>query len=397
MFDKKYKDAIDDITPSDEAFAKTLSAMNTANRALPRRRSVLRIALISIFVVILSCLTLVAAFHNGNDQNVSMPPIEEIISTENSVSAEASKHESDNEITESYVSEVCNNSETESEQDVLSAYVSEEEISEDTNSEQENIQSEEESIADEITSEVISDEPFVSNEPVISDEPQESQKPDDPEVSNVPEENISNENIGIGDMTSVNSFISYEEIFDALKEIENNRYENEYIGPDTEEAPDSPETDDNVSSPEQNESGNNNNNSNNIPDYSGTNNQVQNVEESDIVKTDGKYIYHCQYAGSSLYISEVHDGNIKQVRYININEGGSNTIGEILLFGNKMAIIYDTYDNGNYTVCSIYDITDRTKPQKIRDLKQDGIFNSERSIGYKIYKRNNDTESTDNI
>lgn len=153
-----------------------------------------------------------------------------------------------------------------------------------------------------------------------------------------------------------------------------------------------------------------------LGDYSGTNVQVNGVDESDIVKSDGKYIYTVN--GSGVHIIETTlDGQTKLVASILNNEDNDSASNEdevyslaedIYLANNKLVIIfnsstsfaskvlpnnmYSSYliDDDYYSISSstrvdIYDITDPANPVFERTFSQDGSIVSTRMIGNTLY------------
>lgn len=103
-------------------------------------------------------------------------------------------------------------------------------------------------------------------------------------------------------------------------------------------------------------------------DYSTTNIQVENVDEADIIKTDGNYIYSISY--NNVIITDVSDPtNIKVVSTIN---SASNIYPEDLILNNDKLIVifnkplnsstyYSSTKNSN-TVVKIYNIANKEKP-----------------------------------
>ena len=139
-------------------------------------------------------------------------------------------------------------------------------------------------------------------------------------------------------------------------------------------------------------------------DYSETNTQVQNVDEADIVKTDGEYIYYV--ANNMLYI--VNASNLELVSEIKVkNEDERFFISEIYLKENKLVLLGSSYilkepvvfneeektsvnsiaraNNINTVKAIVYDITDINLPEKIRDVALEGSYVDSRMIGDNLY------------
>lgn len=152
-------------------------------------------------------------------------------------------------------------------------------------------------------------------------------------------------------------------------------------------------------------------NSNN--DYTDTNVQVSGVDEGDIVKTDGNYIY--SLSNNNLYISKASKGNINLSSKININNGENYNPLELYVEGNNLIVLYEEYGDNIYsntskksvvdciyytdsnTCINIYDISNKKNPKLINNLKQNGSYSSSRMIGNKLYLISNYNLSLNNI
>jgi len=133
-------------------------------------------------------------------------------------------------------------------------------------------------------------------------------------------------------------------------------------------------------------------------DYSGTNVQVKGVDEADIVKTDGIYIYYV--AGNQLNILKPDGANTKLVSSTSLSGEDSwwGYNSEMFLLGNRLMIITQSFNtvwindaNGNYqtntdqTSAVIYDISNPVKPVQVVSLGQSGYYVSSRMIGDYVY------------
>ena len=133
-------------------------------------------------------------------------------------------------------------------------------------------------------------------------------------------------------------------------------------------------------------------------DYSGTNVQVKGVDEADIVKTDGSYIYYV--AANQLNILKADGANTKLVSSTSLSADdswwGYNT--ELFLLGTRLMVITQSYNtvwindaNGGYqnstdqTTAVIYDVSNPTKPAQVVSLGQSGSYVSARMIGDYVY------------
>ena len=101
-------------------------------------------------------------------------------------------------------------------------------------------------------------------------------------------------------------------------------------------------------------------------DFSGTNNQVQNVDEGDILKTDGKNIYTVN--GRNINISSINpaDGILTKVSKIQLSQLLSN-VNQLNLYQNYLVVNGSNYNSySTQTAVGIYDISDVAKPVLVR-------------------------------
>ena len=125
-------------------------------------------------------------------------------------------------------------------------------------------------------------------------------------------------------------------------------------------------------------------------DYSKTNIQVEGVDEADIIKTDGNYIY--SLSESKVLITNVEDKNNPKVEST-IEEGSSIPV-DLILYKDKLVIISskDTSNTGRYyyynnsnTVVTIYDISNKSKPKLVKSLELYEPYETTRSIDGNLY------------
>ncbi|MBI4173604.1 MAG: beta-propeller domain-containing protein [Candidatus Aenigmarchaeota archaeon] len=143
------------------------------------------------------------------------------------------------------------------------------------------------------------------------------------------------------------------------------------------------------------------------PDYSGTNVQVAGVDEGDIVKTDGEYIYVISQgrlvaakaypaAGMQVLSNTSMDGFTPQDMFLND--------GRLLLLGSSSgrpvplpaqaggmpgkpmaeSIIYP-YPYYSFAAAQLWDVSDPAKPEMLRKVELEGNYLSARMIGDKAY------------
>ena len=108
-----------------------------------------------------------------------------------------------------------------------------------------------------------------------------------------------------------------------------------------------------------------------------TNVQVQGIDEDDIIKNDGKYIY--VLSDSSVKIIDA--ANMKLMSKTDFPSRGSNGM---YIYKNILAVVGHDYTENNQTVIEIYDITDKAKPKLINNFSQDGGYFSSRLIDSKV-------------
>jgi uncharacterized secreted protein with C-terminal beta-propeller domain len=133
-------------------------------------------------------------------------------------------------------------------------------------------------------------------------------------------------------------------------------------------------------------------------DYSETNMQVKGVDEADIVKTDGIYIYYI--AGNQLNILKPDGAATRLISSTSLSGDDSwwGYNSEMFLLGNRLMIITQSFNtvwvndaNGNYqsnteqTSAVIYDISNPAKPAQVVSLGQSGYYVSSRMIGDYVY------------
>lgn len=126
--------------------------------------------------------------------------------------------------------------------------------------------------------------------------------------------------------------------------------------------------------------------SNAAADHSDTYLQVEDVDESDIVKVDGRYIYAVNNK-REVIIYEAKDGQTKKISTIG-NNGVEQYIQDIFLKGDTLVAVGRVYDDADmgYIAIVSYDITDRSAPKVINEFRQSGDHVvSSRMVGNYVY------------
>lgn len=119
------------------------------------------------------------------------------------------------------------------------------------------------------------------------------------------------------------------------------------------------------------------------PEHSETNNQVKDVEEADIVKTDGKYIYYSNNNNKKINIVKINGTIMEEVSSIKFPE--KEALLEMVLFEDKLLVLTQGYSKNSITYSYYYDITDRANPKETAKLSQDGYYLTSRTINGTVY------------
>ncbi len=132
-------------------------------------------------------------------------------------------------------------------------------------------------------------------------------------------------------------------------------------------------------------------------DYSDTNVQEKGVDEADIVKTDGEYLYILRQDGSLAIVS----ADLKKPTLLSVTALGTSndiSIHEMYLDGDTLSVITSRYatsleaegdiyytNYGRETMIHTYDISDRKHPALVGTVTQDGSYEDSRKNGSCIY------------
>jgi len=114
-----------------------------------------------------------------------------------------------------------------------------------------------------------------------------------------------------------------------------------------------------------------------VPDYSTTNIQVEGVDEADVVKTDGEYIY--VVSNQSVVIVKAYPAEDAEVSS-KIDLDG--TLRGVFINGDRLVVFED---EGYRIFIKVYDISDRTNPIQARNDSLDGRYFNSRMIGDYVY------------
>ncbi|MCL1809252.1 MAG: beta-propeller domain-containing protein [Clostridiales bacterium] len=127
-------------------------------------------------------------------------------------------------------------------------------------------------------------------------------------------------------------------------------------------------------------------------DYSATNVQVAGVDEGDIVKTDGKYIYQVNYE-KIVVIQAYPAENMKIVSEIEYNRNdmlnSALSPAEVYVDGDRLVVIGNMWSDKSYAKAIVYDIADKSNIKQIREVALEGSYLSSRKIGDCVYMVSN--------
>ena len=116
-------------------------------------------------------------------------------------------------------------------------------------------------------------------------------------------------------------------------------------------------------------------------DFSTTNIQVENVDEADIIKTDGEYIY--SLSDNQVIITDARDPeNPVIVKELSSASFSTSAPEEILLYNDKLIVIGTM--SGKTTV-EVYDITSKENPVKREAYSVNGRYYTSRLTKGKLY------------
>ena len=218
------------------------------------------------------------------------------------------------------------------------------------------------------------------------------------------------------DITDVMSYQSYDKIYERFDKLhkeykKNNFFDDIFLYADEEAREDGAVADDavagNTATPESAPGAMNGsstatdiNNSTN-KDYGTTNTQEKDVDEGDIIKTDGNYLYIANADDKSISIVDVTGEKMVESSQIDLKD--NEVVREIYINGDKLVVVgflqteyrteknesYRVYDSLAYaewdTVVKVYDISDRKAPKHVNEYSQQGTYNNSRMIGTKLY------------
>ena len=119
-------------------------------------------------------------------------------------------------------------------------------------------------------------------------------------------------------------------------------------------------------------------------EFSETYLQVKDVDEADIVKTDGKYIYYVN-RNEEVQIYSAADGETQKVAEIS-NDPIEEYVQDLYLKDDLLVTIGRVYDEeGESAAVATYDVSDHAAPQLKNVFRQSGSVVSSRMVGDYVY------------
>ena len=132
-------------------------------------------------------------------------------------------------------------------------------------------------------------------------------------------------------------------------------------------------------------------------DYSQTNVREAGVDEGDVVKTDGSYLYILKSSGS-VRIVDIRGTKMKEIAKIQ-PEKLNESIEDLYLDGDRLMLVTTGYESSmeeaesdmytvnryQYTALTVYDITEREHPEMTGRITQEGDYRQSRKNGDYVY------------
>lgn len=135
-------------------------------------------------------------------------------------------------------------------------------------------------------------------------------------------------------------------------------------------------------------------NGGNLVDFSKTNIQVEGVDEPDIVKTDGTYLYIV--VDNKIFIVKAFPAN-EAIVYANITLDSDVSPTNLFINKDRLIVFGDSYTYPDVygescwwggistTIITIFDIADRKNPEIIKEIEVDGVYFDSRMIKDIVY------------
>lgn len=125
------------------------------------------------------------------------------------------------------------------------------------------------------------------------------------------------------------------------------------------------------------------------PEHSKTNVQVEGVDEGDIVKNDGQYIYTVSGNNTVEIINAYPPENAKVSAKLNFGNEKSTRVTDLFIDDSRLIVMGTDYENtqkrGIITFIKIYETSNKEKPQEVRSVEYEGTYSTSRKVNDNIY------------
>ncbi len=122
--------------------------------------------------------------------------------------------------------------------------------------------------------------------------------------------------------------------------------------------------------------------------FTDTNVRTEGVNEADIVKTDGKYIYIYEKNTEHISIYKADKGNMERTGSINVLQDAYEG-NEMYIYNDRLVFMGSSFDYEDYTkhktMVQIFDISNKEKPKEVKTIYQDGLYNTSRMADGILY------------
>lgn len=119
-------------------------------------------------------------------------------------------------------------------------------------------------------------------------------------------------------------------------------------------------------------------------EYSSTTTQIEGVDEADIVKTDGEYIYYLY--NNCLRIVKANGRQSRLIHTLTLPDSSEKSYTDMYICGDRLSIIASSYENQKCTTdITVYDISNRESLKTVGVCTQSGDYLSSRMIGNFVY------------
>ena len=113
------------------------------------------------------------------------------------------------------------------------------------------------------------------------------------------------------------------------------------------------------------------------------------VDEADVIKTDGTFIYTISGYRDRVIIFSADGENAKQVGSVSLNHGDSDitSIHDFYIYGDKLILLANSFENDKAlsTASYVYDVSDKSNISLIDSFSQSGFYVDSRMIDDTLY------------